>query len=175
MSRSLLLLTTLLSALLLGACTSSDEDTGDVAKKAAAPRAELAAPKTTEDKDWKPYLQDVASRHQAGVTDRVYAYYLPMNSTVPTPGDADNRSAFDRQLETVTAVLTRTVLPGNMLVFGSPDSAKMADLVLAAFSGAKPDALSGSQVLFIGSAADNPRVKEASEKVGAKYIFVEAK
>jgi hypothetical protein len=62
-----------------------------------------------------------------------------------------------------------------MLVFGSPDSAKMGDLVLAAFSGAKPDALSGSQVLFIGSSADSPRVKEASEKVGAKYIFVESK
>jgi hypothetical protein len=175
MSRSLLLLAMLMSALTLGACTSSDEDAGDVAKKAAAPRAAVPAPKSNEDKDWKPYLQDVVSRNQAGVTDRVYAYYLPMNSTVPTPGDADNRSAFDRQLENVTAVLTRTVLPGNMLVFGSPDSAKMADMVLAAFSGAKPDALAGSQVLFIGSAADSPRVKEASEKVGAKYIFVEAK
>ena len=175
MSRSLLLLSMLLATFALGACTSSDEDAGDVAKKVAAPKAAIAAPKTTDDKDWKPYLGDVASRHQAGVTDRVYAYYLPMNSTVPTPGDSENRSQFDRQLENVTAVLTRTVLPGNMLVFGSPDSAKMGDLVLAAFSGAKPDALAGSQVLFIGSAADSPRVKEAVDKVGGKFIFVEAK
>jgi len=175
MSRSMILLSMLLAVFSLGACTSSDEDAGDVGKKVAAPKAAIAAPKSTEDKDWKPYLGEVASRHQAGVTDRVYAYYLPMNSTVPTPGDAENRSQFDRQLENVTNVLTRTVLPGNMLVFGSPDSAKMGDLVLAAFSGAKPDALAGSQVLFIGSSADSPRVKEASEKVGAKYIFVESK
>src|SRR6187397_2280728 len=99
MSRSMLLLSMLLAVLSLGACESSDEDAGDVGKKVAAPKAALAPPKSSEDKDWKPYLGEVASRHQAGVTDRVYAYYLPMNSTVPTPGDAENRSQFDRQLE----------------------------------------------------------------------------
>jgi hypothetical protein len=176
MSRSLLMLSMLLTALTLGACTSSDEETGDVAKKVEpVARPAIATPKTTDDAAWKPYLGDVVSRHQTGVTDRVYAYYLPMNSTVPTPGDPENRSQYDRQLENVTAVLTRTVLPGNMLAFGSPDSAKMADLIIAAFAGAKPDAMSGSQVLFIGSAADSPRVKDAVDKVGGKYIFVEAK
>ena len=95
----------------------------------------------------------------AGVTDRVFPYYLPANSTVPTPGDTQNRSQYDRQLENVTSVLSRTVLPGNMLAFGSPDSAKMADLVVSAFSGGKPDALKGSQVLFIGKAEDNARVQ----------------
>ena len=66
-------------------------------------------------------------------------------------------------------------LPGNLLAFGSPDSAKMGDLVVAAFTGAKPDALQGSQVLFIGKPADRDRVKAAAEAAGAKFIFVEAK
>ena len=51
----------------------------------------------------------------------------------------------------------------------------MADLILSAFSGAKPDALKGSQVLFIGKAEDSARVQAPVEASGAKYIFVEAK
>ena len=175
MSRSLLAPLLFLSALLLGACTSSDEETGDAPKKAAAPLAELHAPGTADDNQWKQYLQQVVSRNMGGVTDRVFPYYLPANSTVPTPGDAENRSQFDRQLENVTTVITRTVLPGNMLVFGSPDSAKMADLIASAFGGAKADALKGSQVLFIGKPAEQPRVQAAVEAAGAKFIFVEAK
>jgi hypothetical protein len=62
-----------------------------------------------------------------------------------------------------------------MLVFGSPDSAKMADLIVASFTGAPADALKGSQVLFIGNPADSARVQPVVEAAGAKYIFVEAK
>ena len=93
----------ILAGLLLAGCTSSDEDSGDAPKKAAAPLAELHAPTTATDSDWKLYLQQVVSRNMAGVTDRVFPYYLPANSTLPTPGDAEGRSQFDRQLENVTA------------------------------------------------------------------------
>jgi len=132
----------------------------------------LTAPKTGDDKQWKPYLQQVISQHMEGVTDRVYPYYLPANNMVV---EGDGRTPFDRQSENVTSVISRTVLPGNMLAFGSPDSAKMADLILSAFSGAKPDALKGSQVLFIGKPEDSARVQAPIEAAGAKYIFVEAK
>ena len=71
--------------------------------------------------------------------------------------------------------MQRTVLPGNMLAFGSPDSTKMADLIVMAFTDADPNALKGSQVLFIGAPGDSERVKAAVEAAGAKYIFVEAK
>ena len=84
-------------------------------------------------------------------------------------------SVWKEVAENVAAVVQRTVLPGNMLAFGSPDSAKMADLIVTAFTGAEPTALKGSQVLFIGNPADNERVKAAVEAAGAKYIFVEAK
>jgi hypothetical protein len=170
-SISLLLLTCGL-ALGLSACTTS-EDEGEAAKKpAAAAPAALTVPASADDKLWKPYLQQVIAQHMEGVTDRVYPYYLPANSTAI---DADGRSSYDRQSENVTAVISRTVLPGNMLAFGSPDSAKMADLILSAFSGAKPDALKGSQVLFIGKAEDSARIQAPVEASGAKYIFVEAK
>jgi hypothetical protein len=174
MSRSLIALMMFLLTFALSACQSG-EDEEEAPKKVAAAVVVPHAPTTSDDKEWKMYLQQVVSQNMAGVTDRVFPYYLPANSTVPTPGDFENHSQYDRQLENVTSVLSRTVLPGNMLVFGSPDSAKMAELMISAFSGGKPEALKGSQVLFIGKAEDNARVKAAVEAVGAKYIFVEAK
>ena len=154
----------------LSACQSPDEPEEGAKKPKAV--AVLSAPKTTNDGEWKLYLQSVVSQNMAGVTDRVFPYYLPADSGVV---QADGKSQFDRQSENVTAVISRTVLPGNMLAFGSPDSKRMADLVVSAFSGAKPDALKGSQVLFIGKPEDSERVKPAVEASGAKYIFVEAK
>lgn len=172
MSRHLIALLSLALCLALSACTSGEPE--DKAKVTAAPEV-LHAPTTSDDKEWKIYLQKVVSQNMAGVTDRVFPYYLPANSTVPSPDDPENRSQYDRQLDNVASVLARTVYPGNMLVFGSPDSAKMADLLIAAVATGKPDALKGSQILFIGKAEDNARVKAAAEAVGAKYIFVEAK
>ena len=173
MSRLLIAFFALAFGFVLAACQSPDEE--ETKATAKAPEAPLVAPKSTNDKEWVPYLQQVVSRNMAGVTDRVSPYYLPANATVPAADDADGRSKYDRQLENVNTVVSRTVLPGNMLAFGSPDSAKMADLIVAAFTGGLPDALKGSQVLFIGKAEDNARVQAAVEAVGAKYIFVEAK
>lgn len=173
MFRPLIALSLLALTFSLSACQGEVDDE-EKPKVVAAPVA-LHAPATSDDKEWKVYLQGVVGQNMAGVTDRVFPYYLPANSTTPTPGDAENRSQYDRQLENVTSVLSRTVMPGNMLVFGSPDSTKMADLVISAFSGGKPDALKGSQVLFIGSQADSARVGVAVEAVGGKYIFVESK
>ena len=173
MSRLLLALLMLALTFALSACQSGDEE--EDAPKVAAVQVVLHAPATADDKEWKKYLQEVVGQNMAGVTDRVFPYYLPANSTAPTPGDPENRSQFDRQLDNVGTVLSRSVLPGNMLVFGSPDSAKMADLVVAAFTGGKADALKGSQVLFIGKTEDSARVQASVEAVGGKYIFVEAK
>ena len=169
MSRQSLFLLLLALCFGLSACESPDDS--ETAKKPKEV-AVLTAPKTANDGEWKLYLQQVVSQNMGGVTDRVFPYYLPADSAVV---QADGKSQYDRQSENVTTVVSRTVLPGNMLAFGSPDSPKMADLIVSAFSGAKPDALKGSQVLFIGKAEDSARVQPAVEAAGAKYIFVEAK
>jgi len=169
MSRSLIAVTLFALALSLTACKKEAEP------KSTAPVALTAPTNGGDDNAWKAYLGQVVSQNMAGVTDRVYPYYLPANSLVPTPGDLDNHSQYDRQLQNVSDVVARTVLPGNMLAFGSPDSTKMGDLIVTAMTGAKPDALKGSQVLFIGNAADNARVKAVVEAAGGKYIFVESK
>jgi hypothetical protein len=159
-------------AIFLPACETGEAPS--VAPKKAAPVV-LVAPKGTDDTQWQDYLKQVVQQNMNGVTDRVYPYYLPVDSTVPTPGDSEGKSQYDRQLDNVSSVVARTVLPGNMLVFGSPDSKQMADLVVAAFTGAREDALRGSQVLFIGRTDDRDRVREAVEAAGAKFIFVDTK
>jgi hypothetical protein len=170
MTRFAMFLLLLAAVLGLSACQSKEGEGEPEKKVSTAPK--LSAPTTGDDKLWKPYLQQVISEHMEGVTDRVIPYYLPAdNATV----ESDGRSKYDRLSEAVVAAVSRTVLPGNMLVFGSPDSKRMADLVLSAFSGAKADALKGSQVLFVGKPEDSQRIQASVEASGAKYIFVEAK
>jgi len=165
-ARITFLLALLLAA--LAACKPAD----DAATTTAAAPPPLTAPASNDDEAWKAYLGQVVGQNMAGVTDRVFPYYLPADSDAPGP---DGTSMYGRQLEQVNGVVLRTVLPGNMLAFGSPNSAKMADMIVAAFADASPDALKGSQVLFIGAPADSDRVKAAVEAAGARYIFVEAK
>jgi hypothetical protein len=161
-----------LALALLAGCKPAGDAPADTEAKAAP--AALTAPAGDDDNAWKAYLGQVVGQNMAGVTDRVFPYYLPVNSKVVDAG-GNGTSMYDRQLENVSGVVARTVLPGNMLVFGSPDSTTMGDMIVAAFTGAKPDAFKGSQVLFIGKAADSDRVKAAVEASGARYIFVEVK
>ena len=164
--------TRLLIALSFAAALSACKPAAEPAKE-AAPVVKLTAPKGTDDKEWQAYLQQEIGAKDDVITDRLYTYYLPVNSQQPDAQDGS--SMYQRQLDNVNGVVQRTVLPGNMLAFGSPDSAKMADMIVGAFTGAKADALKGSHVLFVGNAADNERVKAAVEAAGAHYIFVEAK
>lgn len=174
MKRILFPFALILMTLGLAACSGEESDEADAPKAAAAP-VELAAPAGNDNTAWKEYLGKVVGQNMAGVTDRVFPYYLPVNSNEPTAEDGDNGTMYSRQLDQVSAAVQRTVIPGNMLAFGSPDSATMANLIVTAFTGAKADALAGSQVLFIGKSEDSDRVRAAVEAAGAKYIFVEAK
>jgi hypothetical protein len=142
------------------------------AKKEEAPAADvpLHAPASqTDDKGWKAYFQDVINRNSQGVTDRSMAYYLP------PPGGADYEGMYARQLSGVSDTVARGVLPGNLLAFMSPDSTKMADLVVSAFKNPSAGSMKGVIIIFVGKAADNDRVKTAVTATGATYRFVEAK
>lgn len=174
MSRSLSYLLLLALTLGLVACQTPEDDEDADADKPKV-KAVLTAPVNGDDAAWKNYLGQVAGQHQDGVTDRTLGYYLPARSTEASPDDQDGKTQYDRQLENVQGAVERTVTPGNLLAFGSPDSAKMADLMVTAFTGAKPDAVKGSMVLFIGKPEDSARVQPLVEAAGGKYIFIEAK
>ena len=142
-------------------------------KKSEAPAAAVSAPvpmPVNENRDaWHAYLVDVVTRNMAGVQNQPYVYMLPGEST------ADFQDQYDRLRDKAKSDVGNGIIAGNMLAYGSPASAKMADLVIAAFEGVPAGSMKDVKVLFIGHAADGERVKAVVAPAGVDYVFVEAK
>lgn len=171
-----------LSLSALVACGKKEEE-----KPKTVEQAVIAVPASnTDNQAWKLYLSSVVKKDMqgAGIRNSPYMYYLPAATGAAAPaedgmqageaGSADE-DEYNRQLDNVTGVVGRGVLPGNMLAFGSPDSARMATLVAEAFTGISAGSMKDVRVLFIGAAADSERVKAAVEPSGATFVFHEAK
>ena len=156
-----LLLIACLALPLLTACKQEEAPKAEVA-------AALSAPTSTDENEWNAYLTDVVKRNADGATN-MYAYTLPVDTS------ADFQGYYDRQLEKAQLDVARGGMEGTLLAFGSPSSAKSADLAVAAFANAAPGTMKGVKVLFVGAANDSDRVKAAVEPSGATYLFVEAK
>ena len=142
-------------------------------KKEAAAVAEdkaLTVPAdATDDKAWKAYLADVVGRNLGSSVGNPYVYYLTNEAN---PKFADD---FLGQKDQVEGVVGRGVPGGSLLAFGSPASAKMAEIIESAFAGITPDSMKGVRVLFIGQATEKDRVQAAVAPSGAEYLFIEAK
>lgn len=139
------------------------------APKQAAVTAPVAKPSGDDRKEWQAYLKDIAIRNMAGITNPPFAYILPAESSPDFAGE------YERLLERTQADIGRGILEGNMLVFGSPAPAKMADIIIESFKPVQPGSMKGVKVLYVGTAADNERVKAAVAPSGVDYVFVEAK
>jgi hypothetical protein len=159
MSRTALL--ALLAVVALSACKKEE------APKAVA--AAVAVPTNGDPNAWQAYASDVVKKNMDGVNNAPFVYFLPQET------DADFQAQYDAQIEKVKSDLSRGILEGNMLAFVSPASAKMGDLVTAAFADVAAGSMKGVKVLFIGQAADSERVKAAVAPSGVNYVFVEAK
>ena len=135
----------------------------------AAAKAPVPVPVNDNRQAWVDYISDVVQRNMGGIQNSPYVYLLPGEST------ADFQDQYDRLAAKATDDLSRGIIAGNMLAYGSPASAKMADLVIAAFKDVPAGSMKGVKVLFIGKAEDNERVKAAVTPAGVDYVFVEAK
>ena len=155
----------LAASLVLGFAACNKQEAAPVADAQQA----LAAPAKDDDAGWRKYLQAVAVQNMGNITSNPFLYYLSPES------DPEFDAKYQRQVESATTAIARGVSPGNMLAFGSSASAKMADLIEAAFKDVQADSMKGVRVVFIGSAADNARVQTIVQPTGADYIFVEAK
>ncbi|HWT16093.1 MAG TPA: hypothetical protein VN581_09940 [Patescibacteria group bacterium] len=142
----------------------------EAAKPAAAVAAPLSMPSDPNDTAaWKNYLVGVAKQNMEGIRQRPYFYYVPAGDSPEIVEQAE------RQISDVTDVVGRGILPGNMIAFGSPDSARMADGIIEAFKVARPASLKDVRVLFVGAVADEQRVRDAVAPSAADFVFVEAK
>jgi hypothetical protein len=160
-------------ALGLSACGQSDEDKAKAAAAAAAAEAAKPVPMPTDPANkaaWQGYLVKVVMQNMQGVkTSHPYMYFVPAGE------GADQDSARKDQLDNVSTTVARGVLPGNMMAFGGPDSAKTANLIVEAFKSAGDGTLKGVVILFVGATGDSDRVKDGVAKSGAEYRFVEMK
>lgn len=152
----------LAGTLALSAC-NKQEDNQQATQQAAVPK-----PTNPNDAQaWNAYLGQIVQNNMQGMTaERPYAYLVPAGD------DEDAKAKYDRQLQNVQETVARGVLPGNLLAFAGPNSAKTADFVIAAFQGAKPGSFKDVIVLFIGDAADKDRVTTALQPTGATVRFV---
>lgn len=158
-----LLLVTCL-ALSMAACKKHEE-----AAPAETAQAPLVAPAKTDEAGWKAYLSDVVLRNMGEITNQPFLYYLP------TQADPEFQAKYDRQLEQAKNAIARGIVGGNLIAFGSPESAKMADIAVASFTGVPADTMKKVKIVFIGDAVDSERVQAAVTPTGADYVFVEAK
>jgi hypothetical protein len=157
----------LAGVLALSACSKKGEN--QQAQQAKTQAAKLTRPTTINDTQaWNAYLAQLLTANLKGMTaDHPYPYLIPAGDT-----DAD-KSARQRQLASITDTVARGVLPGNLLAFAGPDSAKTADIVVKAFTGAKADSFKGVIILFIGDKADEQRVDDVVKPTGATFRFVQ--
>lgn len=153
----------------LAGCGQQQQQAAAPAQQAEA--APLVAPTDAGDeRAWKLYLTNVVKQNlPEKLRTSPFMYYLP------TSAREDFQGEYERQLDNVAGTVAQGVLPGNMLAFGSPESAKMGDLIVEAFKEASPGSFNGVRVLYIGKAEDQERVAAAVQSSGAEFVFVELK
>ncbi|RMH94415.1 hypothetical protein EBB59_01600 [Lysobacter pythonis] len=156
------LLAACLAALSLAACKKEE------AQSAEAVAAPAAVPAGEDRASWQSYLGSVAEANMDGVSNAPFAYFLPAASSEDFQGE------YDRLLERVQMDLSRGIIGGNMLMFGSPvsSSTQLADLVVEAFKDVKPNTMKEVKVVFVGNPADKDRVSAAVAPAGLNYVFV---
>jgi hypothetical protein len=141
----------------------------DKPNEAAAPEAAaviLSAPTNGNDREWRAYLTQVVKQNMQGIRSSPFMYYLPEESA------EDFEEQYERQLENVIGTVSRGVVPGNMLAFGSPSPKRMAELIEEAFLEAQPGSMKDVRVLFIGAQEDAEPLRARIEATGAGFVHV---
>ncbi|HXS73386.1 MAG TPA: hypothetical protein VN725_05025 [Rhodanobacteraceae bacterium] len=151
-----------IAAFALSACNKGQQ------AEQPAQAAQVSKPTSPTDmKGWQAYLSQIIRDHMQGIQNSPYVYFVPQGD------DAATVAARGRVQDTLNGVVATTVLPGNMIAAGGPDSGKTADVLIAAFKNAQPGSFKGVAVLFIGSAADRQRVHDAVAPSGADFRFAQ--
>lgn len=160
--RTLIRTTLMLVALsALAACDKAEE------KAPVAAPVILSAPTNNDDREWRAYLVQVVKQNMQGIRSSPFMYYLPEESAE----DFDDQ--YERQLENVISTVSRGVVPGNMLAFGSPSPKRMAELIAEAFVEAAPGSMKDVRVLYIGSQDDAEQIRPLVEATGAGFVQVD--
>lgn len=149
----------------LAACNKEEAAAPAPDATTAAPAAVIAIPTTVDQAAWKPYLTSLVKKHMDKRFKRPYMYFIPAAG-----GDEEQRQ-YDAQLESAQAAVARGILAGTMLAFGGPDPGRTGQAMVDSFRFAGPGSLKGVRVVYIGTADQDARVREAITPTGAEYVF----
>jgi hypothetical protein len=159
MFRRLLAPVVLVCALLtLGACQEPPPPP-DPAKTVPTNPADSAA--------WKSYVSAVSKTYvPADQSSRIFATFVEHNQD-------EEKNA--RTVENINNFIGRGIADGTTILFASPDSPVVAEIIEKAFANPNPTLLKGIRVIFIGQKAEEERVRAAVTAWGATFVFHEAK
>lgn len=142
----------------LGAC-EKPAPPPDPAKIVPANPADSAA--------WKTYVSAVSKTYvPADQSSRIFATFVEN-------GQDAEKSA--RTVENIKNFISRGIAEGTTILFASPDSPLMTDIIEKAFAEPKPELLKSIRVIFIGQKAEEERVRAAVTAWGATFVFHEAR
>jgi outer membrane biogenesis lipoprotein LolB len=146
-----------LAVLILPACQQE-------APKAAQDQA-VAPTDPTDSMAWRKYVQAVAKTYApSDQNSRFYAIYTDYQQ------DAEKTA---RQIEQIKTQIAPGLAQGTLLMYASPDSALIAEIIEKAYENPRADALKGTKVIFVGKAAEAERVKAAVGAWGAEFVLHE--
>lgn len=116
---------------------------------------------------WKAYISATSKAYvPADQSSRIFATFVEHQQ-------AEDKNA--RTIENINNFIGRGIADGTTILFASPDSPVMADIVEKAFANPNPVLLKGIRVIFIGQKAEEERVRAAVTAWGATFVFHEAK
>jgi hypothetical protein len=156
-----------LAVLALGAC--KQDSAAPAAEAPAAAAVALPVPALNDDMAWRDYLRATVKQHMQGIRRSPFMYYLSPISSAESAEVWEDQ--YQRQFDNVASNISRGVLPGNMLAFGSPEYERIATLAVDAFASVSPNSMKDVRVLFIGRTEDKDRVAEAVAPSGAEFVF----
>lgn len=151
-----------LAAVALAACSKKPEE-----KPAAAPIV-LVAPTDGDSRAWREYITNVVRKHGSPDAQQNFTYFLSAEQ-------AADEEVYGRQVDNVGGAIGRGVTAGTQLIFVSPNTEKMVELVEEAFQYAGAGSMNGVRVIFVGNPEHEARVREKVEPTGAELVFVELK
>lgn len=132
-----------------------------------AKRAEtITAPANDEQAAWRDYLTEMMVRRSTGVEDFPRLFFLPAER------DPDYLEDRERMLETLSTGIRERFNPGTQIVFSSPSSVRLAELMEQGLAKVPENSLHGYTIVFAGEQQSNAVVEIAVRRTGSNYVFV---
>ncbi len=116
---------------------------------------------------WKAYVSAVSKSYvPADQSSRIFATFVEYSQD-------EEKTA--RTVENINNFISRGIAEGTTILFASPNSPLVAEIVEKAFANPNPVLLKGIRVIFIGQKAEEERVRAAVTAWGATFVFHEAR